>query len=79
MMPAGYSKNYTARMRAICKWLDIPYVTPHELRHTYGTLLRTKGADVYTIQKVLGHSDIGITTKIYVHNNLDVLRKKMGL
>lgn len=53
-------------------------LTPHELRHTYGTILRERGVDIYTIQKVLGHSDIGTTSKIYVHNDLNVLRKQMN-
>ncbi len=31
---------------------EIPILTAHELRHTYGTILRRKGMDIYTIQKV---------------------------
>ena len=58
--------------------MEIPYLVPHELHHTFGTVLREKGVDIYTISKVLGHSDVGITGKIYVHNNLDVLRKNMN-
>lgn len=54
-------------------------LTPHELRHTYGTIQRERGVDIYTIQKVLGHSDISTTSKIYVHNDLNVLRKQLKL
>lgn len=53
---------------------DIPALTAHELRHTYGTALRRHGVDIYTIQKLLGHKDIQITSQIYVHNEIDVLR-----
>ena len=57
----------------------IPILTPHELRHTYGTLKREAGVDIYTIQKVMGHADISITASIYVHNDIDVLKKQLNL
>ena len=58
---------------------DLPRLTAHELRHTYGTLLRRRGADIYSIQKVMGHRDIRMTAEIYVHNELDVLRRGLCL
>lgn len=79
LSPTTYAKRFSRAMHEAAEALSIPELTPHELRHTFGTLLREMGADVYTIQKVMGHSDIGITAKIYVHNDLDVLRKSMGL
>ena len=54
------------------KEIGIPILTTHELRHTYGTLLRENGVDIYTIQKVMGHSDISVTADIYVHNDINV-------
>ena len=53
---------------------DIPVLTLHEMRHTYGTSLRRNGVDIYTIQKILGHKDIQVTAEIYVHNELEELR-----
>lgn len=53
---------------------EVPCLTAHELRHTYGTALRRHGVDIYTIQKLLGHRDIKVTTEIYVHNEIEVLR-----
>ncbi len=38
--------------KAIAALPEIPILTAHELRHTYGTILRRKGMDIYTIQKV---------------------------
>lgn len=58
---------------------DIPELSAHELRHTYGTLLREAGVDIYTIQKVMGHSDIKVTADTYVHNDLSVLKRNMLL
>lgn len=54
---------------------EVPILTAHELRHTYGTYLRRHGADIYTIQKLLGHKDINVTAEIYVHNELNTLRE----
>lgn len=40
---------------------------PHQLRHTYATLLYLSGVDVLTAQYLLGHSDVSTTLKIYTH------------
>ncbi len=37
------------------------YVTYHASRHTFATMMLTLGADIYTISKLLGHTDVSIT------------------
>lgn len=65
--------------RVLINYPDMPILAPHEFRHTFGTKLRRKGIDIYTIQKLMGHKSIKVTTETYVHNEIDVLKQAMGL
>jgi integrase len=45
----------------------IPSLTPHVLRHTFGTRWLQAGGDIYKLSKILGHSSVAVTETHYAH------------
>lgn len=54
-------------LKPLVKALDLPAVTPHSLRHWYGSYLISLGVPITTVSALMGHSNPATTMRIYAH------------
>lgn len=59
-------RNVNRMFHRLCEKAEVPQLRVHDLRHSCATLLFTMGVQPATVQKILRHSSITVTTGIYV-------------
>ena len=64
----------TRHMKRFVRSAGLPDVSPHDLRHSCASLLLSSGADVKSVQEILGHADASTTLNFYVKTDLKQMR-----
>ena len=61
-----YFKHILNKYNSIYK-VQLPKITPHVCRHTFGSNMAKSGMNPKTLQYIMGHSDISVTLDTYTH------------
>ena len=67
----------TKHMKKLMKKADLPNMSPHDLRHTCASLLLQNGADIKSVQDILGHADARTTLNFYARSDIAQMRNSL--
>lgn len=63
-----YRVEFRKSFNTVKQNAGLDWVTPHILRHTFGSLLLDAGVEIHKVSKWMRHSSIKVTADIYYHN-----------
>ena len=63
------------RMKKFEQKYGIKDLHPHKLRHSFASIAITNGADIASVSEILGHSDKGVTLKMYTHASRESMKR----
>lgn len=64
----------TRRLKRFMESNNLPDLSPHDLRHSCATLLLASGADIKSVQEIMGHTDARTTLNYYVRTDMKQMR-----
>ena len=67
--------SITKHLKKFMKRIGLPDMSPHDLRHTCASLLLQNGADVKSVQDLLGHADASTTLNFYAKSDIETIRE----
>lgn len=74
----GRLKDVKKAFQSACRKAGITGLRFHDLRHTFASRLIQRGADIVTVQKLLGHFSVTMTER-YTHSGADAKKAAVGL
>ena len=66
--------SVTRRLKRFMKRNNLPDMSPHDLRHSCATLMLGCGADIKSVQQILGHSRATTTLDFYIKSDLEQMQ-----
>ena len=64
----------TRRLNTFVRKNNLPDVSPHDLRHSCATLLLNCGADIKSVQEILGHTNANTTLNFYIRSDIQQMK-----
>ena len=66
-----YPGSFEKRLKALARRAGLPEISPHDLRHTFGTRAVENGMEIKLLSTLMGHARVETTLNLYVHPNTD--------